>query len=39
MQLSGLAVPAAGRWLLDLEVEFDRERGWMRTFLVVDARG
>jgi hypothetical protein len=39
MQLSGLAVPAAGRWLLDLEVEFDRERGWMRTFLVIDARG
>lgn len=39
MQLSGLAVPAVGRWLLDLEVEFDRERGWMRTFLVIDARG
>jgi hypothetical protein len=39
MELSGLAVPAAGRWLLDLEVEFDRERGWMRTFLVIDAHG
>ncbi|HZW02133.1 MAG TPA: hypothetical protein VFF55_11240 [Candidatus Deferrimicrobium sp.] len=36
VSLSGLEPPAAGRWLLDLEVEFDRERGWMRTFYVLD---
>jgi hypothetical protein len=36
VSLSGLEAPAAGRWLLDLEVEFDRERGWMRTFYVLD---
>jgi len=36
VSLSGLEPPASGRWLLDLEVEFDRERGWMRTFYVLD---
>ncbi len=36
VSLSGLEPPAAGEWLLDLEVEFDRERGWMRTFYVLD---
>lgn len=36
VSLSGLEPPAPGRWLLDLEVEFDRERGWMRTFYVLD---
>jgi hypothetical protein len=38
VDLSGLEPPAAGRWRLDLEVEFDRERGWMRTFYVLDVR-
>lgn len=38
VDLSGLEPPVAGRWRLDLEVEFDRERGWMRTFYVLDVR-
>jgi hypothetical protein len=38
VNLAGLEPPAAGRWLLDLEVEFDRERGWMRTLYVLDVR-
>jgi len=29
--LTGLEVPATGEWLLDLEIELDRERGWLRT--------
>jgi len=31
VELTGLEVPAAGHWLLELEVELDRERGWLRT--------
>ncbi len=38
VSLSGLAPPAAGLWRLDLEVQFDRERGWMRTFYVLDVK-
>ena len=38
VNLPGLEPPSAGRWLLDLEVEFDRERGWMRTLYVLDVR-
>jgi len=38
VSLKGLEPPMPGRWLLDLEVEFDRERGWMRTFYVLDIR-
>ena len=29
--LAGLEPPTAGAWRLDLEVELDRERGWLRT--------
>jgi hypothetical protein len=29
--LSGLETPAAGEWLLEVEVILDRERGWLRT--------
>jgi hypothetical protein len=38
VSLTGLEPPMPGRWLLDLEVEFDRERGWMRTFYLLDIR-
>jgi hypothetical protein len=31
VELSGLTVPSAGQWLLELEVEFDRQRGWLQT--------
>ena len=36
VSLKGLEPPMPGRWRLDLEVEFDRERGWMRTFYLLD---
>ncbi len=36
VSLTGLEPPMPGRWRLDLEVEFDRERGWMRTFYLLD---
>ncbi len=29
--LAGLEAPAAGEWLLELKVVFDRERGWLWT--------
>jgi hypothetical protein len=31
LALSGLEPPGRGEWLLDVEVELDRERGWLRT--------
>lgn len=31
VDLAGLEPPTAGQWLLELEVVFDRERGWLRT--------
>ncbi len=34
--LTGLEPPGTGRWLLELEVELDRERGWLRTYAVMD---
>jgi hypothetical protein len=34
--LTGLEPPATGRWLLELEVELDRERGWLRTYAVLE---
>ncbi len=36
LELAGLEPPGAGSWVLDLEVEFDRERGWMRTLYRLD---
>jgi hypothetical protein len=38
VSLAGLQAPAPGRWILDLEVEFDRERGWLRTAYLLDAK-
>lgn len=38
IDLTGLEVPESGRWLLALEVEFDRERGFLRPFYVLEAR-
>ena len=31
VSLSGLEPAGPGEWLLDVEVELDRERGWLRT--------
>lgn len=35
LELVGLQQTTAGRWLLDLEVELDRDRGWLRSFYVL----
>jgi hypothetical protein len=34
--LAGLEPPGTGRWLLEMEVELDRERGWLRTYALMD---
>jgi hypothetical protein len=36
LELVGLRPASAGRWLLDLEVELDRDRGWLRSFYVLE---
>lgn len=36
LELVGLRPANVGRWLLDLEVELDRDRGWLRSYYVLE---